>query len=329
MLRLAFTSLLLLSSLFFSTACGSDSTPASGVAGSGGAGGSAGAGGGGAGTSGAGTSGAGDAAVHGSVVVTLHPPIDGDGYTTAIGRFFAGPQPEILSLEASSTDGDCTLFIPRAPFCSEPCAPAVCTADDVCTDYPEPRHVGTLTLSGLGEPLSLEPTSTKIVYQSPSLAYPPCEAGAPVTASASGVSVQAECIAPLELTGPDPIPVTAGAPVQLSWLPAAAGAQSRVLIKLDVSHHGGSKGEIDCEVADTGSYEISAALVSELLGLGLAGFPTINLDRISVGADASNPHVELVLSSDVTRAVDTGVTSCLDQMDCPDGQSCIDGGICE
>ena len=86
-----------------------------------------------------------------------------------------------------------------------------------------------------------------VVYQSPSLAYPPCEAGASVTAAATGVSLRADCIAPLELSGPDPIPVKTGEPVHLTWVPAAQGAASRVRIKLDVSHHGGSKGEIDCD----------------------------------------------------------------------------------
>jgi len=99
-------------------------------------------------------------------------------------------------------------------------------------------------------------------------------------------------------------------------------------VKLDVSHHGGSKGEIDCDVADTGELEVAASLVTELLGLGLAGFPTINLNRVAEGADAANPNVTLVLSSDVTRAVDTGVVSCLDDNACAKGETCQKNGIC-
>jgi hypothetical protein len=268
--------------------------------------------------------------LHGDVVVTLHAPLDGDtdGYTTAIGRFFSGPQPQILALEPRLEQDGCTLFVPRAPFCSTPCTPAVCTEDDVCTDYPEPRAVGTLAISGLGEPLAIEPTSSMIVYQSPSLAYPPCELGSSVTALAPGFSLRADCIAPLQLSGPDPIPVQAKQAVHLTWEAAAEGATSRIRIKLDVSHHGGSKGEIDCEVPDNGAFDIPEPLVTELLGLGLAGFPTINLNRIAVGTDANNPHLSIALSSDITRAVDTGVVSCLDASSCPDGQMCLDGGTC-
>lgn len=276
----------------------------------------------------AGGSPASDGALHGGVVVTLQQPADGDGYTTAIGRFFDGAQPKILSLAARSEQTGCTLYVPHAPFCSHPCAPAVCTADDVCTEYPAPRGVGTLTVKGIGTPLELQPSSSMIVYQSPSLAYPPCAPGAPVTASASGVSLSADCIAPLKLMGPDPIPIVKDVPLRLSWLPAASGARSRVRVKLDVSHHGGSKGEIDCEVADTGELEIAASLITELLGLGLAGFPTINVNRVVVGTDAANPNVTLVISSDLTRAVDTGVVSCLDDDACSNGQTCQLGGVC-
>jgi hypothetical protein len=116
--------------------------------------------------------------------------------------------------------------------------------------------------------------------------------------------------------------------VHLTWEAAAEGATSRIRIKLDVSHHGGSKGEIDCEVPDNGAFDIPEPLVTELLGLGLAGFPTINLNRIAVGTDANNPHLSIALSSDITRAVDTGVVSCLDASSCPDGQMCLDGGTC-
>jgi hypothetical protein len=311
--------------LAWSIACGSN-PPAADAPGSGGSGAQA-SGSGSAGN--ANNSGGKDGGtLHGSVVVSLQQPSDGDGYTTAIGRFFDDAQPDILALESRSEQNGCTLFVPRAPYCSEPCAPAVCTANDVCTRYPEPRAVGALTLKGLGTPLELTPSSSMLVYQSPSLPLPPCEAGAPVTASATGVSLSAECIAPLELKGQDPLPLVENAPLRLSWTPAAAQATSRIHVKLDVSHHGGSKGEIDCDVPDTGELEIPASLVTALLGLGLAGFPTINVNRVALGTDAGNPNLRLVLASDVTRAVDTGVVSCLDDQACSAGQSCQKSGIC-
>ncbi len=116
--------------------------------------------------------------VHGAVVVSLNAPVgDGAGYSTVIGRFFAGKTPEPLPLRLDTREGDCELLVPDLPFCSEACTPDVCIADDVCTPYPAPVGVGTISVSGLGAALSLAPATSMIVYQSPSLAYPPCDEG--------------------------------------------------------------------------------------------------------------------------------------------------------
>jgi hypothetical protein len=274
------------------------------------------------------SSGAGE--LYGSVVVALNAPEDdGAGYSTLIGRFFSALTPDPFPLKLDSEADGCQLKVPNLPFCSEPCAPDVCTADDVCTPHPEPVSVGALSVQGLGAALSLSPATSMLVYQSPSLAYPPCEGGTKVSASADRFSLEAECITPLELTGPEPLPVKSGEVVHVTWVPAVSGATSRVRIGLDVSHHGGKKGQIDCEVPDTGSFDIPEALVTKLISLGLAGYPTINVNRVSVGVDARNDQVSLVLSSSVTRAVDTGVKSCQDDAECDAGQECSDVGTCE
>jgi hypothetical protein len=266
----------------------------------------------------------------GSVVVSLNPPVgDSAGYSTLIGRFFAGPTPDPFPLKLDSKSDGCELLVPLLPFCSEACTPDVCTANDVCTPYPEPLGVGPIAVIGLGAELSLMPATSMVVYQSPSLAYPPCAEGSKVKATSASFALEAECLAPLELTGPDPLPVKAGQVVHVTWQAAAAGSKSRIRIGLDVSHHGGKKGQIDCEVPDTGSFDIPEPLVTKLLGLGLAGYPTINVNRVSVGVDTAHPDVSLLLSSAITRAVDTGVMSCQDDAECPDGKTCAMVGICE
>lgn len=280
---------------------------------------------------GSGTAGTPPGELHGSVVVSFNAPLeDREGYGTLVGRFFGGVTPDPLPLRLDTKDGACELKVPNVPFCSESCTPDVCTAKDVCTPYPGPVEVGTLAVSGLGEALSLAPATSMVVYQSPSLAYPPCEEGAKVSASSSRFALEAECIAPLELTGPEPLPVMSGEVVHVTWVPAPEGAASRIRIGLDVSHHGGKKGQIDCDVPDTGSFDIPEPLVTKLIGLGLAGYPTINVNRVSVGVDATQTNVSLVLSSSVTRPVDTGVKSCLDDSDCEADQKCSTMlGICE
>jgi hypothetical protein len=267
--------------------------------------------------------------LHGGITIELHAPEDTetDGYSTAVARFFDAATPPVLQLELAQEQAECQLLKPSAPFCSEPCAPAICTADDTCTPYPNPVSVGVLTLSGLGDELALEPASAMQVYQAPSLPNPPCPAGSRVTAMANGLSLAAECIEQLELTGPDPILVASGRAVEVRWTPAKGTKASRIRIRLDIAHHGGKKGEITCEVPDNGSFDIPESLVTELIALGLAGYPDISVTRVSVGVDTNHPDAELLLSSNVLRAVDTGVKSCQDDSQCP-GQTCLDTRVC-
>lgn len=272
-----------------------------------------------------------DVEVHGSVVVSLVPAGAEDAaYTTLTGRFFDGRTPDVLQLELANEVGECQLLVPFAPFCNESCAPGVCTADDECTPYPKPLGIGSLDISGLGDALDLKPASAMQVYQAPSMPNPPCEAGTKVSASAAdyGVALEAECIGQLELAGPDPVPVMSGEPVVVSWSTSGSAASSRILIRLDIAHHGGKKGEIVCDVPDSGEFSIPEPLVTELIGLGLAGYPDISVTRVARGVDAKHENAVLVLSSNVLRPVDTGVASCQETSQCPDGQMCLDTKVC-
>jgi hypothetical protein len=265
--------------------------------------------------------------IQGSIVLSLVAPSDeNEGYSAVLGRFFDGPTPSPIPLELDTEQGNCQLLVPSHPFCSTPCTPDACTADDVCTKYPTPIDVGPIAISGLGAPLNVQPSTSMFIYQPPSLPYPPCAEGDAVRASASGFSLQAACIAPLEVTSAEPIPVKKGAPVHLAWTPAAGSA--RIRIGLDLAHHGGKKGEIDCNVPDTGEFDIPEPLVTKLIGLGLAGFPTISVSRVSLGSDAAKPEVALVISQSVLRAIDSGVTSCQEDPQCTAPQTCRDDKTC-
>jgi hypothetical protein len=91
---------------------------------------------------------------------------------------------------------------------------------------------------------------------------------------------------------------------------------------LDISHHGGRKGQIECEVADTGAFQIPESLATRLVNLGVAGYPTVTLSRVATASAEAQPQVTLTLSSSVERAVDTGLTSCMMNGDCSDGMTC-------
>jgi hypothetical protein len=99
---------------------------------------------------------------------------------------------------------------------------------------------------------------------------------------------------------------------------------ARMEIKVDISHHGGAKGKIECDVADTGAVMIPSDLDTKLIDLGVAGFPTIALTRVATGKVAIAPgDVRFQVLSTVTHDVTVaGFTSCNEDTPCPGGEMC-------
>ena len=113
-------------------------------------------------------------------------------------------------------------------------------------------------------------------------------------------------------------------PLTLTWNAPVGGGASRIAVALDISHHGGSKGKIDCDAPDTGSLTMSAMLMTRLLDLGAAGFPTVIVTRKATSsALVTAGRVDLVLSSKVEQAVTVpGIHSCTEDGDCTAPQTC-------
>jgi len=162
------------------------------------------------------------------------------------------------------------------------------------------------------------------------LVYPAFAEGSPVTLIAAGTSsvpafsMQARGIAPLELLNPS-IELVDGRSVTLTWVAAAQPTRSAIQVSLDISHHGGTSGKIECVSEDSGRLELPALLLDVLKALGVSGFPTIVVTRSAravTGMDVG--QIELVLRSRVEREVTIpGLVSCEDDLDCPDEQTCL------
>jgi hypothetical protein len=265
--------------------------------------------------------------LEGTFLVGFKPAASGStAYTSFLGVVFDGPSPPNPVLKVDSEANGCQLLVPPSLFCSPSCGAAgICTAENVCTPYPTAQNLGVVHVTGLGSSeFTIEPMAPAFNYQPVvTLPFPSCEEGNSVKVTTDQFAVEGKCIAPLDLMGPDPIPVASGKGVALTWAPPGKSGISRVKIKLDVAHHGGKKGEIVCDIADTGSFEIPASLVTKLVSLGLAGFPTIVVDRVSTASADKQSGVKLVVSSSTERPVDTGVISCSsDDKQCPAGQTC-------
>ena len=89
-------------------------------------------------------------------------------------------------------------------------------------------------------------------------------------------------------------------------------------MKLDISHHGGTKGKIECDAEDKGSLGLAAALLDQLQNLGVSGFPTVVVTREMAGSStATGVAVDLVIRSGMEQeVVIPGLVSCNSDDDC-------------
>jgi hypothetical protein len=272
----------------------------------------------------------------GSFQVSLSLTSSGQGYTSVVGKVFDGPTPNPVILEEAAKEGDCQLLTPRYPYCEEPCGgTALCVEDDICQPHPNAVSVGTVQVEGLrttdGETsFSMDPIADN--YQpagSLILEYPAFSEGDEITFGAEGegtvpaFTLNARGISPLELLN-ETIELIDGQAVNLSWTPPGQSNIARIRVKMDISHHGGSKGQIKCDTADDGSLELTAGMLDQLKALGIAGFPTIAVWRETAGsAKIPAGRVDLVIDSRIDKeVVIPGLISCEEDTDCPDGMTC-------
>jgi len=259
--------------------------------------------------------------------------------TSIFGKVSDGPTPVTTILEESLSEGDCTLATPRVPFCTTPCGgSAACVEDDTCLAYPTAQSVGVVTVTGVktaDSRTTFELTSTNNNYQGViPLAYPPFAESAPVTFAAAGdyfsaFNLSSKGIAPLALTSTE-FALKSGQPLALTWTKGTESS-AKIHVNLNISNHGGSKGQIDCETADSGALTVSAALITKLLNLGVAGFPTVKVTRHVVASTVIAPgRVELEIFSTVEHPVTIdGLNSCTDTENCPDDQECQEDLTCK
>jgi hypothetical protein len=264
-------------------------------------------------------------------------------FTDISGLMRDGTPTELVVWAKKKTEGDCSLYTPRAPFCESCVAPQVCVADNVCRTPPSSYPVGKVTLTGLNptsgaSPLELTPITTDSATNylcAETLPMPPCTAGGAVRLDAAGAgpfpafSVAGQCIAPL-VVGNASIAIESGKDFTLTWTPGIV-ADARIGLLFDLSHHGGSKGQIICETADSGSLKVSGALIKSLMDLGVTGFPKAEINRIFTGkTTVGTGTAELRLRSDLVFQVDIpGLKSCNTNSDCTAPETCqVPGQMC-
>jgi hypothetical protein len=266
--------------------------------------------------------------------VELVPAKEGNTpYTQVIGYPWDGPQaPELFTKEAEV--GSCQLLKVSSATCSPPACNAsavTCVGNNEWARKPVKVASGNLTFTGLtlqsgGTSLTLSPIAN--LYQaagSTAVAYPPCTAGSTVTVAGgagtdNAYTLTAKCIDVVTVTSAEPMPFESGKAAQFTWTPATA-SNSRIAIEIDISHHGGLKGLIRCDVPDNGAATVDASLVTGLIGYGTAGFPEASLTRHSIGTatvGTGTATLDVKSTTSVPLSI-PGVVSCSDTLPCPTG----------
>jgi len=288
------------------------------------------------GTNGAGAASTGSDEVVGTFQVQVQPDQADSttGMTKVVGQVSDGPSPANVVWTTTLEEGGCRLQTPKSPFCEGGCGASVCVADGKCQAYPAGHSVGAVTLKGVkltggGSEIALKEIAK--AYQPPAgttLAYPPFALGDDVTVHAAGgdyasFDLATKGVDPLLLTSTD-YQLEEDKALTLTWDAPADPKSARISVKVDISHHGGAKGKIECDVDDTGSLTISAAMMTELIGLGVAGYPSVVVTRQSVDSVKIAPGlVQLEVSARIEQYLTVkGYTSCTVDADCPDGKTC-------
>jgi hypothetical protein len=272
----------------------------------------------------------------GTFQLELAPPRnDNPGEAAILGTVLDGPTPGTVVWELETAEGDCALLTPRVPFCDPGCdSSEACVEDDECQPYPTAIEVGTVTVEGVETTtgttgFSMEPVAG---YYQPAadidLSWPPFAEGDVVTFTASGnatvppFTMTAHGIAPLTVSS-ETITFTDGESVELAWAPGAEPDRTVMHISVNISYHSGTKGMISCQTPDSGTLELSGAMLDELKALGISGWPIIVFSRSTPSTTDPDVAVDLLIESSVTRNVEIpGLISCNSDADCPEDQTC-------
>ena len=250
---------------------------------------------------------------------------DFDIFAAVMGTVNSGVIP-LTVLEEVGKAGDCRLMNKTIPLCNPPCTPGdLCTGDGSCIPFPFPQDVGTVTVTGLVQPVEIEVGPGNDYYDT-TLPSPPWEPGSHVVLSAAGGAYSAF---ELEVDAVEPITgvnekwsIDPGEPLEISWTPSEG--PGRIYIYVNVDQHGVSPVTLFCDTEDTGSLTVDATLIAQFLSFGVSGFAVGELRRRSVDSVTIEPGcVELsIFDGFVPLPVVGGHTPCNSTADCPEGQKC-------
>ena len=200
----------------------------------------------------------------------------------------------------AKSEGACTLMTyEKTIACTRHCPDSpYCYADGSCIRRNSPHNVGIVELDGLANPVALSfPSDGSWAYDlgAGMLPSPPAAPGALITLHATGgeytpFTLYGRGIAPLlpPADGFHGLPM----PLSLTWDAAGQPSPARVRVALDLGRNDDlelttvSDGYVVCDFPDTGSAEVPAALLDELIAMGIGTAPQISVHRHTIDSTA-------------------------------------------
>jgi hypothetical protein len=270
-------------------------------------------------------------------------PRGGCDIATRVGGFSVEKQTDFGVVQGAVSDGvvptaipelvldqdGCRLLERRNLVCIPACVGAqTCGEDGACIPYPRQVSVGDVQITGLTRETVMSPQDPGNGYYAPGATNPPYAVGSEVVLSAAGT----ESLATFHLFGVGSEPLQrppswvleSGADLALTWTAPTSGVETRVWIELTIDQHGTSPLSLACDLPDTGSATIPAAIIDQLINSGVTGFPNGRITRRTADhVDLDVGCVDLIVGSPLPASVAVaGYTPCNGAEDCPNDQTC-------
>jgi hypothetical protein len=255
-------------------------------------------------------------------------------YAAVTGTVASGVIP-LTILQPVLESGDCVMLQKVNPFCDPPCGGGdLCEHDGSCIPYPANQNLGTVSISGLlKDPLTMEPNASDY-YTDVAVPFPLFNPNAQVDLVAEGNELEGfalrawglpNVMLPIDPSTDETViwEMESGTPLTVEW--DAEPGPWRMIVSLNVDQHGNSPVTMFCDVEDTGSAVIDAALIDTLLGYGVSGFATADFRRTTVDSlqlgdvGCVQMSVESLMLGKLTVA---GHVPCKFDPDCPVGYVC-------
>lgn len=211
-------------------------------------------------------------------------------YSAVSGSVATGILPITIREEVGRA-GDCRLLKKDNPFCDPPCvAGELCDDHDdnpdtngVCAPYPPNLDAGTVYVRGLVEGLPALHPDAALNYSNTLVPHPIFDPGAEIQLYAEGADTESFS---LEGAGVEVLDaqidwtMVRDQPLEVTWTPG--DGTGRIWLSFNVDQHGNSPVTLECDVEDTGSTIVPAALVTQLIDSGVSGFSTGLMRRLTV-----------------------------------------------